>query len=1088
MASVLVLGLLAPTPAMAVNADLGAQIVSDNPANWTPHVVDGSVNDLVELNGMIYAVGTFTTVRQSDGAPDLTRNGIFAFDATTGQIAADFDPNLSGGANSIVTDGTSLYVGGDFNAVNDNTRHRKVAMLDPVTGRPVRKLVSPNSAVNEVVVRGTTLYVGGRFSSVGGDNSSVFVAINTVDGTVIPGLGASFSGQYNGGNTSILRMDLSPDGSKLVVVGNFTSVNGSPRQQVAVLDTTATATTVDSWSTDRFDRSRNSCASVFDTFVRDVDIDPTGSYFVVTATGAFAGGAAAGTLCDTVQRWSLTGGAGQQPEWINYTGGDTTWGVAITGDVVYLGGHFRWSDNPYSNNSAGPGSVAREGLVAVDARNGLPISWNPGRQRGVGAQAMYATPQGLWVGSDTDRINDELRPRIAFLPLAGASMPQVSSAPLGNTVFGSQVMAGSATRLNAGGGAVGDPAGNWLSETGYVSGGTTASRRGNVSYTSSVPAGTPQALFATEHLGNQSWNIPAAAGTQVRLRLYFAEQSTFAWPGSRTFRIAVDGVTKYDSYDVYAQAGGTRRAVMLDIPVTSDGTVNVSLTGNWGNSPILNGIEVVAAGPSDLVRRDLDATGAPTTAAATADSSIDWADVRGATTIGNAIYYGRSDGRFYTRTFDADGVTFGPERQVDLHNDPDDGTPIPFAIASLTGLAYDADTHRLYYTVAGDANLYYRGFTLESEKVGSLTYSQATGINFSTARGLTIAGGKLLYGSTDGSLRAVTFTGGKVSGAPSVVSSDGTWTYRAMFVDPDGPPAPNQAPRAALSVTCDSAGGCTLDASESSDPDGSITGYSWNFGAGATTSITESATVQHSFGQSGTYPVSVTVTDDTGATATATATANVAIVEADSPIAFRAAASAQVNFPSIAVTVPSEVVAGDLLVLNLTQNTAAPVVSGPGVGWTEAGTQVAQSNDLKVTTWYRIADGAQAGQALSLDVGETSKLALDLVAYSGAAGTPVLSWTGRSEDVATAAHATPGATDAAGGWVLSFWADKTSSTTGWTVPTGQVQRTQNIGIGGGRVTTLLSDGAQAEVGAQAGLTAVADAASSKAVMWTMVVS
>jgi hypothetical protein len=49
----------------------------------------------------------------------------------------------------------------------------------------------------------------------------------------------------------------------------------------------------------------------------------------------------------------------------------------------------------------------------------------------VGVFALVATAQGLWIGSDTERIGRyEHHARIAFMPLAGGTpMPEPASAP-----------------------------------------------------------------------------------------------------------------------------------------------------------------------------------------------------------------------------------------------------------------------------------------------------------------------------------------------------------------------------------------------------------------------------------------------------------------------------------------------------------------------------------------------------------------------------------------------------------------------------------------------------------------------------------
>ncbi len=82
----------------------------------------------------------------------------------------------------------------------------------------------------------------------------------------------------------------------------------------------------------------------------------------------------------------------------------------------------------------------------------------------------------------------------------------------------------------------------------------------------------------------------------------------------------------------------------------------------------------------------------------------------------------------------------------------------------------------------------------------------------------------------------------------------------------------NNAPVAAFTQSCTELS-CTFDASTSSDSDGSITSYSWDFGNGnSATGVNASQT----FAADGTYNVTLTVTDNDGATATSTVAVTVA--------------------------------------------------------------------------------------------------------------------------------------------------------------------------------------------------------------------
>jgi PKD repeat protein len=92
---------------------------------------------------------------------------------------------------------------------------------------------------------------------------------------------------------------------------------------------------------------------------------------------------------------------------------------------------------------------------------------------------------------------------------------------------------------------------------------------------------------------------------------------------------------------------------------------------------------------------------------------------------------------------------------------------------------------------------------------------------------------------------------------------------------PVTPPA-NSAPDAAFTLSSTDGFAplvVTFDASTSSDSDGSIASFSWNFGDGSPGASTVQPT--HSYDQPGAYNATLTVTDDDGATDSSTRTIQV---------------------------------------------------------------------------------------------------------------------------------------------------------------------------------------------------------------------
>lgn len=409
----------ASIPASAVNAT-HPTVVSEDPANYTPHMLDGTVYKFLQIGDRVYVGGSYTRVRNASSTTEYARRYLVAFNRVTGQLDLTFNPVLDGAVHSLVAapDGLSLYAGGSFQTVNGTTS-RSVTRLNAATGARWAGFTPTafSGAVSDMRLLGDRLLVGGSFQYVAGASRPGLVALNAGTGAVDPFLHNMVLSEKRTTQTGvtsplkIMGMDVSPDGSRLVIIGNFNRVAGQLRYQLAVINLTTNPASLHSWATDRY---QPNCSGTAPTYTTGIDIAPDGTWFSVVTKGYMF----TGRLCDSATRWQLnrTGG-GQQPVWVNYTGGDTLLSVAITGAAVYVGGHQRWLNNPYGRNSAGAGAVPRPGIGAIHPVTGLALAWNPGKTRGVGTQDIYGTPQGLYIGSDGNYVNGEYHGKIAFFPL-----------------------------------------------------------------------------------------------------------------------------------------------------------------------------------------------------------------------------------------------------------------------------------------------------------------------------------------------------------------------------------------------------------------------------------------------------------------------------------------------------------------------------------------------------------------------------------------------------------------------------------------------------------------------------------------------
>jgi hypothetical protein len=497
---------------------------------------------------------------------------------------------------------------------------------------------------------------------------------------------------------------------------------------------------------------------------------------------------------------------------VDYLGGDSGTAVQVTGTAIYIGGHFRWVNNPFAGDSVGPGTVKRSGMAALDPRNGLPLNWKAAKlPLRWGVMRFVSTSQGLWVGHDGNTTAGESTGMLALLPTAGGeTLPaDVTGSLPGNAYLLGKRQAPTGPspvlyRVNAGGPEVAsrDDWMNWAADTDFDSsvrnsGSNAASWTDPIARSASVPASTPQEVFSTERWDPDSapemeWNFPVQAGLPLQVRLYFSNgYGGTSQPGQRVFDVALDGQTVLDNYDIAAEVGH-EVGTMKSFNITSDGNVDIDFT-HLVENPLINAIEIIRTDitpppptPDDDVFRNSLASDGSTVGASTQvnNGGVDWSSSRGAFMVDGRLYNGWADGTFTWRTFNGSTNTFGAAHTINLNG----LTAFSSELSGIRAMWFDRSTGRMYYTMSGQDVLYYRYFTPESLTVGAVrfTTSGSDDVNWGSVRGGFLANGKLYFSNADGTLRSLQWQNGPVTGTTQTVSGpavDGfDWSTGSLFL------------------------------------------------------------------------------------------------------------------------------------------------------------------------------------------------------------------------------------------------------------------------------------------------------------------
>ena len=344
------------------------------------------------------------------------RHNIMAFDATTGQMQTSHQTwngwLLGSGGFS-----RRALCRGEISPQSTESPDPLLAKLDPVTGEldaSFQPAITGGRVIRDQVGEWSATH---RVAASRGSLS----ALNPLTGKNTGYIDAAIAGSLplSTDKVEVFKFAVDPSGTRLVGVGDFTTVNGVNRQRAFMLNLDAEGDSLSEWYYPPLDRRCRTTTGNRIAYLQDVDFAPDGTYFVFASTGWVPQTTdEIGTaLCDMAARFETDILAPARPTWINYTGGDTLHSVEVTGSAVYVSGHSRWLDNPYGNDFAGPGAVVRAGGGAIDPVSGMALPWNPEQYHQEGGYGFLSTDSGLWHASDGLRFGREYHRGIAFTPL-----------------------------------------------------------------------------------------------------------------------------------------------------------------------------------------------------------------------------------------------------------------------------------------------------------------------------------------------------------------------------------------------------------------------------------------------------------------------------------------------------------------------------------------------------------------------------------------------------------------------------------------------------------------------------------------------
>ena len=858
---------------------------------------DVEVQAMVESNGVVYVGGNFRYVQKannSTGADKVEQPYLSAFDISSGELIRTFTPRINGSVMALAAlpDG-KIVVGGSFSEVNGQAAN--LVALNPTTGQTDsvwKATVQNNTSAGSVTIRTLSiedqwLYLGGSFTHIsGGTRYGNFTymrnagRVSVADGTQ----GLNWNPDLNG---TVVASDASDDGARFYAAGYFTTSRSNPAlKTAAVLSSSGATLATPSWDPVWSNSNKNyqqaikeigdsvwvggSEHSLFEfsssTFERGrtyIEYEKGDLQTISTGNGNFYAGCHCNSYSyDGATAWPSLGTSWQRADSIGWIG---EWNAA-TGDY---NPHF----TPTISMRLGSGPWAS----LVDSSGTL---WVGGDITGVAADSST----GRWAGG------------FARFPKLDSQAP---SAPGNFTLAQDQV------------------------ESARLTWGASTDSGGSVSYqvlrddrviatttarALTVPKGGENRFFvrAVDSQGNLSASsapVKASGGNAAPVPEFdhSAVGKVISFDASQS---TDDGQIVSYSWQFGDESTGSSREVSHEYPSFGEYKVTLTVEDDSGSvRSITKTVQLLPGVPADaygaqiykdeplLYWRLNEQSGG-----LIEDSSVSLNNglLSGATALGEhgvsslipgtaAKFSGDSNWaasqtRFEpTNVYSLEGwfkttstqggklIGFG-NNQTSLSDNYDrhvymrnDGTLIFGTynggenVATSTAAYNDGGWHHMVATQSNDGMKLY----VDGAKVAENPQSQAESYS-----GYWRIGGDRVWGGSSSNYFQGTMDDVAVYAA-ALSSGQVSEHYRLGI----GAPVPeNELPIAQFTADADYKN-LSVDASDSTDPDGQITKYQWAFGDGKTA---EGISAEHEYAQAGSYDVVLTVTDNRGGTAAKT--------------------------------------------------------------------------------------------------------------------------------------------------------------------------------------------------------------------------